>query len=269
MVGDDAEGEVMLHDFQKVGVNTSQVRVKPGVKTGSTVCLSDRLGKRSLYVLPDVINLLVMDDLDLAYVNQARMLHVSSFVDDRQFKMLLELMDRLDLSTKISFTPGALYAAKGLKALTPILARTDVLFINQDELHQLTEEGVLAGVESCLKQGCHIVAVTLGEGTELEVGKGVSRRTVTAVSYIRDAEVEHAIEPHGRNIIAKADTTGASDAFATGFIYGLLDGKELEECGRLGDVMAQFSISKVGAREGLPVFTQLARCYQEPYSTQP
>ena len=71
---------------------------------------------------------------------------------------------KLDLSTKISFTLGTLYAAKGLKALTPILARTDVLFINQDELHQLTDEGILAGVESCLKQGCHIVAVTPSEG---------------------------------------------------------------------------------------------------------
>ena len=74
--------------------------------------------------------------------------------------------------------------------------------------------------------------------TELEVGKGVSRRTVTAVSYIRDAEIEYAIEPHGRNIIAKADTTSAGDAFTTGFIYGLLDGKGLEECRHLGDIVA-------------------------------
>jgi len=118
VAGDDTEGEILLHDFQKVGVDTRQVRIKPGAKTGSTVCLSDRLGKRSLYVLPGVNNLLAMDNLDLSYINQTRILHVSSFVDDRQFKILLELMGKLDLSTKVSFTPGALYAAKGLKALT-------------------------------------------------------------------------------------------------------------------------------------------------------
>ena len=30
VIGDDAEGEIMLHDFQKVGVDTSQIRLKHG-----------------------------------------------------------------------------------------------------------------------------------------------------------------------------------------------------------------------------------------------
>ena len=268
VVGNDAEGKIMLHDFRKVGVDTSQIRVKPGAKTGSVLCLSDKLGRRSLYILPGVNNLLVMDDLDLSYINQARILHISPFVDDRQFKILLEIIDRLDLATKISFTPGALYAAKGLEALAPIVSRTDVLFINQNELHQLTGEGILAGAESCLKQGCHIVAVTLGEGTELELGNGISRRTVTAVSYVRDAKSEYAIEPDNRNTVSGVDTTGAGDAFATGFIYGLLNGKELEVCGHLGNIAAQFSVSEMGARQGLPTLTELTQRYQELYSGQ-
>jgi len=268
VVGNDAEGEIMLHDFRKVGVDTSQIRVKPGAKTGSVLCLSDKLGRRSLYILPGVNNLLAMDDLDLAYINQARILHISSFVDDRQFKILLEIIDRLDLATKISFTPGALYAAKGLEALAPIVSRTDVLFINQNELHQLTGEGILAGAESCLKHGCRIIAVTLGQGTELELGKGVSRRTVTAVSYVRDAKSEYVIEPDSRNTVSGVDTTGAGDAFATGFIYGLLNGKGLEVCGHLGNIVAQFSVSEMGARQGLPTFNQLAQRYQELYSGQ-
>jgi ribokinase len=265
VLGDDAEGEILMRDFQKVGVDTSQIRVKPGAKTGSVLCLSDKLGRRSLYVLPAANNLLAMDDLDLAYINQAKMLHISSFVNDRQFKILLELIDKLDLSTKVSFTPGALYAAKGLKALTPILNRTHVLFINQNELEQLTGEGILAGAKSCLKQGCRIIAVTLGQGTRLELSEGINRRTVTAVSYIRDAESEYVIEPDGRDT-ASEDATGAGDAFATGFIYGLLKDKGLQECGRLGNAVAQFSITKVGAREGLPTFNQLAQRHQELYS---
>jgi len=89
VVGDDAEGKVMLEDFQKVGVDISHIRVKQGVRTGSVLCLSDRLGRRSLYVLPGANNLLTMDDLDLTCINQARMLHLSSFAADRQFKILL------------------------------------------------------------------------------------------------------------------------------------------------------------------------------------
>ncbi len=268
VVGDDAEGKVSIQDFQTVGVDTSQIKVEPGAKTGSVLCLSDQLGRRSLYVAPGANNLLTIDDLDLTYINRAGMLHISSFADDRQFQVLLELMGRLDSSVKVSFAPGALHSAKMLKALTPILARTYVLFLNQHELRQLTGENVIAGAESCLKQGCHVVAVTLGKGMRLELGKGVSHREVIAASYIRDADNEYAIEVTSQNIVSEVDTTGAGDAFAAGFLYGLLQGKRLEECGRLGDIVAQFSITKVGAREGLPNFTQLAQRYQELYKKQ-
>jgi len=268
VVGDDAEGKVSIQDFQTAGVDTSQIKVKPGAKTGSVLCLSDRLGRRSLYVAPGANNLLTIDDLDLTYINRAGMLHISSFADDRQFQVLLELMGRLDSSVKVSFAPGALHSAKMLKALTPILARTYVLFLNQHELRQLTGENVIAGAESCLKQGCHVVAVTLGKGMRLELGKGVSHREVMAASYIRDADNEYAIEATSQNIVSEADTTGAGDAFAAGFLYGLLQGKRLEECGRLGDIVAQFCITKVGARQGLPTLNELAQRYQEVCSKQ-
>ena len=267
VVGDDAEGKESTQDLQTVGVDTSQIRVKPGARTGLVLCLSDRQGKRSLYVTPGANNLMTVDDLSLTYVNRARILHISSFADDRQFKVLLELMGKLDSSIKVSFAPGALYAAKGLEALTPILAKTYVLFINQNELRQLTGEDIIAGTEICLKQGCHMVAVTMGKGISLELGKGASHRIVNAISYIRDIDIEYAIEATNQNIIAEVDTTGAGDAFATGFLYGLLRGKRLEKCGRLGNIVAQFSISKIGAREGLPTLNELAQRYQELYAS--
>jgi len=267
-IGDDAEGKILVQDFQKVGVDISQIKVKPKAKTGSVLCLSDKLGKRSLYVVPGANNLLTIDDLDLSYINRARLLHLSSFADDRQFKISAKLIDRLDLSVKLSFTPGALYAAKGLKALAPILGRTYVLFINQNELWQLTGEEVIAGAESCLRQGCQIVAVTLGKGTRLELGSGVSHKKVTATCYIKHAEGEYIVESNSQNIGAEVDTTGAGDAFATGFIYGLLKGKGLEECGRLGDIVARFSITKLGTRQGFPTSTELAQRYRELYTKE-
>ena len=262
VVGGDAEGKILLQDFQKVGVDTSQIRVKPEAKTGSVLCLSDRLGRRSLYVIPGANNLLTIDDLDLTYINQAKWLHLSSFADDRQFKVLLELIDRLDSSVKLSFAPGVLHAIKELAILSPILNRTHLLFVNQREMRHLTGEDVIAGAESCLKQGCRMVVVTLGKGMRLELG----HRTVTAVCYIRDAENEYAIEPSRQDIISEVDATGAGDAFAAGFLYGLLKGKGLNECGCLGDIVARFSLTKLGAREGLPTITQLAQRYHELYN---
>jgi len=256
VVGDDADGKLLIQSFHKAGVDTSQIRVKAGAKTGSVFCLSDRLGRRSLYVVPGANNLLSMDDLDLTCVNQAKMLHLSSFADDKQLKLLLELMGRL--STKLSFAPGSIYARKGLKALAPILNKTHILFINHYEIQQLTGEDITAGAESCLKQGCNIIVVTLGKGMRLKSGKEIDN----AVCYIRDADNEYMVKGDQRHKISEVEATGAGDAFATGFLYGLLKGKGLEECGYLGDIAAKLSISKVGARQGLPTLTELTQSYQ-------
>ena len=253
-VGDDAEGTMLLRDFEG---DTRRIKVKPKAKTGSVICLSDGRDKRSLYVLPGANNLLTINDLDLSYINGAKMLHLSSFADDRQFKMSLELVNQLDDSVRLSFAPGALYAVKGLEALTPILRRTYTLFINRDEIKQLTGEDVIKGAARCLQAGCRWVAVTLG--------KGASIKNTTASGYIRDARNEYIIEAEAGE---GKDTTGAGDAFAAGFLYGLVNDKDLEECGRLGDIIAKFCIGKTGAREGLPTLKELTRRYRQLYKKE-
>lgn len=264
-IGDDTEGEVLLRDFQGIGVDTSQIRVKQPARTGSVVCLSDRTGKRSLYVLPGANSLLTADDLDPDYINQARILHLSSFADDSQLRMSLELMDKLDPSVKVSFSPGSLYATKGMEVLTPILERTHVLFINQNEIQQLTGRDIGLGAESCLEYGCEIVVVTLGAGTKLKLSEEIDHRTADAVCYIRDVNNEYVVEPSSQNAVSPIDTTGAGDAFATGFLYGLLQEKGVKECGRLGDIAARLSTANMGARQGLPALDELSQRYRELY----
>jgi len=259
-VGDDAEGKLLRQDFHKVGVDTGQIKVNPEARTGSTLCLSDELGRRSIYVLPGANNMLTINDLDLDYINQAKMLHVSSFVDDAQFQILLKLMDKLDSSVKVSFSPGALYVSKGLESLKPVLARTQVLFVNQNEIRQLTGADASTGAETCLKYGCKLIVVTFS--------KGADDKDTDVVSYIRTAENEYTVESSRKNKTMISDTTGAGDAFAAGFLYSLLNEKSLEECGRLGDIAARFSIAKIGARQGLPTLDDLAQRYHQLYDKQ-
>jgi ribokinase len=111
----------------------------------------------------------------------------------------------------------------------------------------------MGGTQRCLKAGCRTVVVTLGKGKRL--GK------VTATSYIRDADDEYIVETPSHNLVAEVDTTGAGDAFAAGFLYGVVKGKGLEECGRLGDFVAKLSISHTGARQGLPTAEELTWRY--------
>jgi ribokinase len=166
-------------------------------------------------------------------------------------------VDKLDDSVKLSFAPGALYAVKGLQALAPVVRRTHVLFINQDEIKRLTGEDIIGGAESCLQAGCQRVVVTLG--------KGAGIKNTTASGYIRDTKNEYIIEAGAEE---GKDTTGAGDAFAAGFLYGVVNDRGLAECGWLGDIVAKFCIKKTGAREGLPTLKELTRRYRQLYNKE-
>ncbi len=64
----------------------------------------------------------------------------------------------------------------------------------------------------------------------------------------------------GRAFRAKnVDTTGAGDAFHTGYIYGLLHGFDLAERLRYGAAVAALKCTRMGARTGIPTLSQVRR----------
>jgi ribokinase len=256
VVGIDTAGGTLIKDFKAVDVDTSQVIIKQEEQTGATICLSDRLGGRGIYVSPGANNLLNPEDIDLAYLNQARMVHLSSFADDRQFKLQVDVTEKLAISVTISLAPGMLYVSRGLKALVPLLKRSHIVFMNRDELRRLTGESFRVGAKKLVKSGCRVVVVTLGKG----IAKG---KSAMATAYIYDGEKEYEVESEKISPKLPLETTGAGDAFAAGFLFGFLKDKSLEECGLLGDIMSGFAIKEVGARKGLPSLAQLSQKYLE------
>jgi ribokinase len=56
-------------------------------------------------------------------------------------------------------------------------------------------------------------------------------------------------------------TKPSGDAFAAKFLYGFLKGNYLQQCGMLGDIMARFSITKIGDREDKPSLAELSQRY--------
>jgi len=254
-VGEDEAGEQLLYDFNTAAVDTSQVKVKD-IATGSTICFSDKLGRRAIYVSPGANSLLNSKDIDLAYFTRAKIVHLTSFVDDRQFKLQIEVARRLKNSVKFGFSPGMLYIAKGLKVLEPLFESAHIVFMNRDEIEKLTGKGFKAGARGLAKLGCRVVVVTLGKG----IAKGKSAMVTT---HICDRDKEYEIESQRLSLKSRLETTGAGDAFAAGFLFGFLKDKEVEECGLLGNIMAGFTIAKAGARTGLPTLAQLSQKYFE------
>jgi len=254
IVGDDENGNLLLKDFKAAGIDASQVRIEKGKETGSVLCLSDKLGSRSLYVSPGANSLLKQSQVDLNYVNQAQIMHFSSFVNEEQFKIQVSLAKEKTDSVRITLAPGMLYAKKGLGTLAPLLQRTHILFLNREEIELLTGKNFRDGAEECIRYGSQIMVVTLGKGLALEKNKVIT-------SYIFDGKQMYQTESKSGESSPLLETTGAGDAFAAGFLLGILKGKGLRECGILGDLMARFAITKPGARQGLPDLHQLSESY--------
>ena len=259
-VGNDELGRMLLDQYAEHGVDTTRIRVKQDGNTGSVLCITDKKGKRSMYVSPGANGMLAWEDVDMDYLNRARMLHTSSFAYDMQLEVQKQVVSALDLHVILSFSPGAMYVAKGLDLLAPLIKRTGVLFVNKDELRQLSGgDDVVVGAQRCQQRGCRNVVVTMGKG-ETRVGEG--GRSKTYVCYILCDKGEYWVErQQGAVSLQMVDATGAGDAFAAGFLYGLLGNKDPYQCGQLGDIAARFSVAKMGAREGFPSLAELLHEY--------
>ncbi|MFQ6074483.1 MAG: carbohydrate kinase family protein, partial [Candidatus Bathyarchaeia archaeon] len=139
-----------------------------------------------------------------------------------------------------SFDPGEIYARKGLSTLKTLINRSFVLFPNENEVRMLTGKEWKEGSEILIKKGADIVAVKLGE-------KGC---------YVTDGKENYTVKSYRAKVV---DTTGAGDAFCAGFLYGLIKGKDLYTCAKLGNFVASRCINKIGARTGLPKLSDLSK----------
>jgi ribokinase len=235
-VAADHEGNFLLDDFRKEGVDVNGITVSKG-RSGSVMGFINPEGHRALYVDPGVNDDIDFNDINLDYVSGAKFLHLSSFVGEPSFKAQKQLLEQLT-DVKVSFDPGAIYARRGLEALKSIIKKTHVMFPNVIEVKLLTGQDYREGAQTFINLGVEVVAVKLGE-----LG-----------CYVTDGKESHLIEPYK---VEAVDTTGAGDAFCAGFLYGLIKQKDLYECGRLGNFVASRCISKMGARTGLPKLADL------------
>lgn len=116
--------------------------------------------------------------------------------------------------------------------LKPVLPLTDLFLPNEDEARMIT------GLNDPLEQaqrfraaGAKCVVVTCGgEGAVLVDDKVRLRAGVHPVEYL--------------------DGTGSGDAFASGFIFGLLQGAGVEDCLRYGTALGANCVRATGATGG-------------------
>ena len=138
-----------------------------------------------------------------------------------------------------------------LEDITEALSYVDYFFPNFEEASEMTGETDEAKVADKL-YACGVKNVIM------KIGK--------RGCYIRNADGAM-IVPACKGVTA-IDTIGAGDNFASGFITGLLEGKDIRECAIYANCTAAVSVQYVGATGGVTdkaIVDKMLAKYREDY----
>lgn len=235
VVGKDPWGDHLINDFKALGIDTSRIITRSDGLTPLTILLLDDEGKR-INILPP-FPLLQRDEIDLDYLSKARLIHTHLF-DSEVVKLLFEEAKKRRITTSIDLE---LHRIKQIPSeeLKDTIGLCDLVFLNRDTFDWITSTmGIELTVNSLREWGPKIFVVTLGKEGSL---------VVTPKEAFRKASFE----------VKGVDPTGAGDAYAGAFCFGWLKGWPLRKTIEFASATAALSVTKMGARAGLPTLQEV------------
>ncbi len=235
-VGADEFGARLLDELAGEGVTVAGVTRLPDVATGMAAIVVDEAGENQIAVASGANHVLGAGDVARAFgeldLSQARCALLSLEVDD---EALVEGAARAAAAGMVLVVNPA-----PARPLPPeLVARRPIVTPNAGEAAALTgrddpADAAVALVES----GAAAALVTAGAD-----GAFVSNGT----------RAEHFPAP----TVAVLDTTGAGDTFSGVLAAGLARGWELDRAARWATAAAALSVTKPGARGGMPTASEI------------
>lgn len=231
--GNDIFGRFMLEAMQDRGIDIGAVRVDAVSHTGISVILN-RPHDRAILTYSGCMDSLRAEQVTDSILSTTRHLHVSSYFLQTGLQPGLPDLFRKacnqGISTSLDTNWDPLLEWQGVREVLPW---TTIFFPNSAEVCAIS--GCPDPKEAALYLGkqAGIIAVKLGESGGLAVcGESIAK--VPAIPVI------------------PVDTVGAGDSFDAGFIYGFLQGWELDRCLQLGIVCGSLSTRAAGGTDGQP-----------------
>ena len=250
-VGNDEAGARILDYIRENGLSTDAIKVEEGLTTGINIVLIDEKGERFFLTNPEGSLRKMTEEDILPYLDDAA--DIVSFASIFVSPLLdIDVMERI--FKKIKSKPGRILTAditkakKGekIKDLEKILCYIDYIFPNKEEIAMLTgETDPYVNAKLLVDAGVSCAVIKNGS-------KGCIIQTKEGTLEIPAYPVEKV-----------ADTTGAGDCFASGFLWGLSNGLSLEDCGRFACACASCTIEQVGATEGIQSLDKPMARYKE------
>jgi sugar/nucleoside kinase (ribokinase family) len=239
-VGDDVFGRFVSDTLVGFGVDVSGLSVDPGLPTSGTLIVNVKGQDRRFIHCTGANKGLTPADLDALLDPPPRVLYVGGYLilPGLEAEGLAERFARARRAGTMTVldvaTPGP---ADYLKHLEPVLAETDVFLPNE-----LEASLILQGETDPLRQarafralGAKRVVITRGESGSISLSDMLQVRL-------------------GTYPVPFVDGTGGGDAFDSGYILGLLEGRSELDCLKLASAVGASCVRAVGATAG--VFTR-------------
>jgi ribokinase len=246
-VATDPEGSLLHNNLQNENVNTKGLIVTDNGRSGTVSGFVDTKGQRALYVDPGVNDCVDYNEIDIEYINNSIVLHISSFVGktyENSIKTQEKVLNDISSRVTVSFDPGRLYTARGVNFLDKFLMRTDILLINNLELKQLNEKADYSNLKPLIETQENTDLIQSEYGIKIVVVKMGSKGSY--VSFNGESQFTNAFN------VPCVDTTGAGDAFNAGFLHGYVNGDDIEKSAVKGNYVASHCVTQYGATDGLP-----------------
>ena len=226
--GKDNFASVILNELHREGVDTSLIIQEKLEQTGGTVLLVNKDGERTALIHRGASSMIDPYDISPFWFLQTRWVHLTNIAGKEETLHKIFKLIRKNLETTLSWNPGkqelALIAEEKL-AITDIPCK--ILILNEVEWELVKDQ------QKALIKEIPEIIITQGQkgGFVYEHGQKTFKFLATG---------DRAIE-----------TTGAGDAFSTGFVAGQLLGESLKTCVTWGARNAGSVISQFGAKAGL------------------
>lgn len=230
-IANDPAGSAIIEALDQEGIDTSYINYVEGIHTGYSVLLLAPSGERTILTCRGAsakFDSLNPADLDTIYPDWLYVTTLRGNMD-----MLDQLFDRAkSLGAKIMFNPGNLELAHTRK-LIGLLSDVDVLLVNKTEARKIVEGRTLPELAAKLKNYGPLVIITDGNQGAIAAN---SEKTIRIGIY-EDVKVK--------------DSTGAGDAFGSGFLAAYAASKTLEESLTFASANSTSVVQKIGSKAGI------------------
>ena len=235
-VGTDAIASFLVGEAQLKGIDVSLVKRDPDHQTSVTIVLIGENGERNFIGCKEGTNsYLTGTDIDTSKFTESKIVSLGSIYGSISLtgSVVAPIMQEAKAKGCITVA-DMMHAERGsLEDVAEVLPFIDYFIPSEKEAQLLTkEDDVSKAAEVLLSKGAKNVVIKMGE-------KGC---------YIRTSKDALTVQAYPTTPV---DTTGAGDAFVSGFITGLLDNLPIAECAKRGCAAGSITVRSVGATGGI------------------